>query len=243
VTRAFTQVTDRVATVPLGLDPAQFPLVQRRRPGRPFRWLWVGAHNLRKGWVEVGEAWKRGFLHRHDCELYLKTTDRQNQQTWRTGNITSDTRVLSGAELVDLYASADGFVFPSMGEGFGLTLLEAMASGLPCVTTLYGGATEYADPSVCLGVRYDSCIMSVHAEGCDPIVEPAVRADVPDLIEKMRWIMEHPDRARRMGQRARDRALTYSWDAAAQRLVEVLAGLPGVTEGEDRRWHSCRAGG
>lgn len=48
-----------------------------------------------------------------------------------------------GAELAQIYASADAFVFPSGTETFGNVLLEAMASGLPPICTDSGGVTDY----------------------------------------------------------------------------------------------------
>ena len=48
-----------------------------------------------------------------------------------------------GAELSEIYASADAFVFPSGTETFGNVLLEAMASGLPVICTDSGGITDY----------------------------------------------------------------------------------------------------
>ncbi len=52
------------------------------------------------------------------------------------------TGILRGEELIDVYNSADIFVFPSQSETFGLAPLEAMACGLPVVAPYVGGLTE-----------------------------------------------------------------------------------------------------
>jgi glycosyltransferase involved in cell wall biosynthesis len=48
--------------------------------------------------------------------------------------------------MYELYKSADCFVFPSKGEGYGLPPREAMATGLPVIMTEYGSLIERVDP-------------------------------------------------------------------------------------------------
>ena len=55
------------------------------------------------------------------------------------------TGFVKGEELAQLYADSDLFVFPSGTETFGNVLLEAMASGLPCICTDTGGVTDFAE--------------------------------------------------------------------------------------------------
>tara|TARA_Y100001973_G_C5119270_1_gene291826 strand:- start:137 stop:1009 length:873 start_codon:yes stop_codon:yes gene_type:complete len=47
------------------------------------------------------------------------------------------------ADMVSLYNSSDCFIFPSKSEGIGLPLLEAMACGIPAITTSYGSLSDY----------------------------------------------------------------------------------------------------
>lgn len=58
------------------------------------------------------------------------------------------TGILSETELLDIYRCADVFVFPSLQEGWGLVLLEAIASGLPIVTSNISPFTEFLSPEI-----------------------------------------------------------------------------------------------
>lgn len=216
-----------IKIVPLGVDTDHFVGVKRPRPKftreRPFVWLWMGHWNIRKGMREVQEAWAKSGWHRDPgLALYLKTADVDNPTCERDGNVIRDARPLSNLDLLKVFANADGFVFPTMGEGFGLTLLEAMATALPCIAPLRGGVSEFADETVCLGVKTHSYLSSVNMPGYDTHYEACVKVEVDSLIEKMRWVMEHWHQARRMGLRAWKRAKQYTWKRAGERLVEAL---------------------
>ncbi|MHC4253249.1 MAG: glycosyltransferase family protein, partial [Planctomycetota bacterium] len=120
-----------VSYCPLGVDADAFPFVERRAPSgrRRFRFLWLGAPNARKGWEVVREAW-RGYARLvaigaavPPAELYVKTsvTGRREGVPVRGAPVVFDSRRLPRAELAKLYATAHAFLFPSFGEGFGLT--------------------------------------------------------------------------------------------------------------------------
>ncbi len=255
----FRRVTDRPVYVsPLGVDVAAWPGIRREWPiDRPFRWYWTGAHNPRKGHAQVMEAWVQGgFLGRPELELYCKTTDRDSipyfftslgrtvevaNQVIRVGNVIVDNRVVPHGEMVKLAVLADAFVFPSMGEGWGLTLLEAMATGLPCVVPLHTGLTAFADEDVVVPVAFEAVRMrqvecdqfsdlgpesDLYRERKDNVVT-VYKTNVDDLGRKMRWVTDNWHRASRIGARAHERAQRFTWSAAARRLLAVLREIAG----------------
>ena len=104
-------------------------------------------------------------------------------------------------ELIALYQHADGFVFPSLYEGFGLPVLEAMRAGAPVLTTREASIPEIGGDCV----RY--------ADGRD---EAAFAAAL-----RAATILPPADRARLVAA-ARQRAAGFTWEASAEKLWYVL---------------------
>lgn len=105
--------------------------------------------------------------------------------------------------LANLYRAADVFVLPTRtGEGFGLVLLEAFASGIPVIAT-NGGAQEEV---VCEGQT-------------GLLVPPESPAALADAIVTLK---DQPELVARMGSAARTRALEMDWERTVDRLEEFL---------------------
>ena len=106
-------------------------------------------------------------------------------------------------EVPALMQQCTVFVFPSYFEGFGLVLLEAMACGLPVITT-----TATAGPDIV-------------TEGEDGwVIEPG---DLTSLVEKMTFCLEHPQIVREMGMHARRTAERFTWAAYGDRWMQILS--------------------
>jgi glycosyltransferase involved in cell wall biosynthesis len=88
------------------------------------------------------------------------------------------------SDLARHMARAQALVLPSVSEGLGRVVFEAMACGIPVIGSKVGG------------------IVDMVAEGVNGFLVPP--GDVGALSEKMSWILAHPDEARRMGQKARE---------------------------------------
>ncbi|GAB4133484.1 MAG: glycosyltransferase family 4 protein [Cyanobacteria bacterium J069] len=123
-------------------------------------------------------------------------------------------------DLATLMNAVDLFVFPSRYETSGLVLLEAMAAGLPVVTAATVGGAEIVTPEC--GVVLP-----------DPNDQPA-------LAQILQTLVADPQRRSQMGQAARRRAETQTWDVTAQQyltLFETLAPSPARHEADRHHPH------
>lgn len=131
--------------------------------------------------------------------------------------------------LVELYQMAHAFMLPSMGEGFGLTLAEAAATGLPCIYTPWGGPVDFMDRSVGYPVHFN--FKPVAAVGFKPNGERyishrswAASPDPKDVFRKMEQIYYGYEDARARGRRAAERMKrSFTWDTSAASFLEIMA--------------------
>lgn len=108
-------------------------------------------------------------------------------------------------DLAALYASCTVFCYPSLYEGFGLPVLEAMQSGAPTITSDVSSLPEVAGD----GARY-----------VDPRSVDEIRAALRDLLSS-------PNERAELSRRGRARAATFSWDQTAAETLTVLESLAG----------------
>jgi glycosyltransferase involved in cell wall biosynthesis len=107
---------------------------------------------------------------------------------------------VSDAALAELYRRCAVFCFPSLGEGFGLPVLEAMAAGAAVLTSncsslpeVGGNAVAYADP-----------------------------ARVDEIANQLESLLRDDARRSRLGEEARVRARQFSWGDFAESVLDVL---------------------
>lgn len=217
-----------------GVDTEAFPYVERSRPLSKFVYLWVGAPNPRKGFTHVGAAWDAwgasGRMPRN-VWLYCKSSGITGGEFVRDiqgTRTTVDTRNLSTEQLFGLYRDAHAFLLPSMGEGFGLTLAEAMSTGLPCVYTPWGGPRDFADESVAYPVKWEFSevqAMLVGNDGTRKVEQNSYAAypDVVDIVRRMEQIYSAYPAALAKGKRASERIRKgFTWDISAASFIDIL---------------------
>lgn len=196
---------DRITVVPLGAPP----IVEGERDERngPFVFLSAGSQSARKGTHYLLQAW-RTLAPRAGAEL------------WLTGSMKLPPSLLAGLpgtvvarntvpqqELFEHFRRADVLVFPSLSEGFGMVITEAMAHGLPVITTPNTAGRDLIN----------------HGE--NGLLVPAGDADA--LAAAMEWCLDHPDAVREMGRRARTTAAGWQWPDYRAALARVVGRVLG----------------
>lgn len=146
-------------------------------------------HRLPHKLVLVGEkGWRYDAIFRQVQQLCLE------QDVLFTG-------YLDDAVLPLVYNAAELFVFPSLYEGFGLPVLEAMACGCPVVTANVSSLPEVAaDAALCV----------------DPY-------DVVAIAQAMAAVLTQPDTRADLVRRGLRQASLFSWERAAHETLEVYA--------------------
>ncbi len=183
---------NRVRVVPYGIDLQKFhPDMQRTRStSGPLKLLFVGRINQRKGIKYLLQA--LALLPAADLELTVCGRVLDGLDLFQQAG--SRVRVrpsVSAEELVKAYHAADLFVLPSIAEGFGQVLLEALASGLPVLATTHTAAPD---------------LIQDGREGF--LVEPR-RPD--QLADRIRWALTHREDLLRMRQAAHACAEQFPW--------------------------------
>ncbi len=199
----------KVVAIPNGVDerfsPAAVNAVpaMRERLGLPERYiLFVGSLDPRKNLLGLLRAWNQ-ISARLDCPLVICGA---SSHVFRNAGIDQlpERVVLSGyvadLDLPALYAGASLFVYPSLYEGFGLPVIEAMACGTPVVCSSTTSLGEVAGTAACL-------------------VDPA---DSESIADGMLRVTEDEALRSEMRDRGLERAAQFSWDRTAREIWKEL---------------------
>ncbi|MGZ4683559.1 MAG: glycosyltransferase family 4 protein [Acidimicrobiales bacterium] len=198
----------RLRLVPWGVDAERATAadVERVRAtyrlGHPYV-LWTGTVEPRKNLPTLLEAFRA--LDRHGIELVLVGPKGWNEDLGaHLGTAAGRVRVLGFVPTDDLralYAGAEVFCLPSLREGFGMPLLEAMAQGAPAITSTGTATAEVGGDAAML---------------VDPL-------DARALLEAMTAVLDDPAEQERRRHASLERAAGYSWDRTAAELEAAFA--------------------
>lgn len=218
-----------------------------REPARVFTFLSLFRWQLRKGWDVLVDAFASEFRGVDDVRLVIKTdpfdraqplvphrqlADRLTDLRRRLGDrlppISLDVRELSSEAVVELYRSADAFVLPSRGEGWGLGTFEALALGLPTIGTRWGGSLDYLTDRGSYLIDARTVPVSPQAAAEWPLFTGGhwAEPDLDHLRSLMRTVYENPDQARAKSLVAsREIHREYAADQTVRRLETLVQAL------------------
>jgi glycosyltransferase involved in cell wall biosynthesis len=193
--------------IPNGVDLTRFqptPSIPQE-PEKTFRILCVARLVERKGIGDLISAadsicqqrpnFKLIFVGRGDYEAELKATvDRMGLQQW----VEFKGAVLHHS-MPEIYSQADLFILPSLNEGMSNAVLEAMAAGLPIITTYTGGTAEL-----------------LRGNG---IIIPKQSSDA--IAKAILELWDDDDLRRTMGQRSRKIAETLTWERVTDEYLSL----------------------
>lgn len=203
----------KIYRIPYGVNSKRFDYQKKKIPTKPMKMLYVGQVNHRKGIHHLFHVMER-FSEDDICvklagsidkssELYAQYACKKNIEF--CGFVTPD-------RLAKLYKESDVFVFPTIGEGFGLVVLEALSCGVPVIITNLAGGNDAITTGV-NGIEYD-----------------ALNED--ELEKAIRWFLDHPEKLPEMSEAARRTAEQYTWERYYEQVSEAVNDIVGRKENE-----------
>jgi len=196
----------RICFVPNGTEERFFMNRKYGQTTKPAL-LYVGSWLDRKGIHYLVEAFQ--ILARKNPGIRLTVagclSSEDNVKSFLSPEVRDQVRVLpfvKRAEMPSVYADHDIFVFPSLVEGMPLTLLEAMASAMPVVTTNTSGMADVVE------------------DGVNGLLVPA--ADAGRLADAIERLCDSVALREDVGRQAQETMRRYTWERVVEKLEAVL---------------------
>ena len=211
-----------------------------RVAARSFKFLHVSSCFPRKGVDILLEAFESSFTIDDDVSLIIKTFQNPHNDILeklqnalarnpRFPHVIPIFADLSEGELKALYQQCDVMVCPSFAEGYGVPLAEAFLSGIPVITTAWGGQTDFCNPGNSWLVDYKF----ERAETHFGLWSSAwAKVDTRSLSEALlSAFATSPEQRTLMAARGRSQLLDdHKWADVVERLSSAAATLPGLND-------------
>jgi GT2 family glycosyltransferase/glycosyltransferase involved in cell wall biosynthesis len=224
-----------IYVMPLGVNPAYFnPHLKRYPVNGVFTFLSAFEWGERKAPELLLRAFNDEFSSDEQAVLVCKAYNQDAmvnipREVGQLGLreeggrvVFSINEMIPAHQLGALYRSADCFVLPSRGEGWGLPLLEAMACGLPVIATAYGAQTDFINDAIAYPLSIEGM---VKAEAKCPYYQGFRWAN--PSYEHLRGLLRHVygnrEEARLKGARASAEVLgRWTWRHSAEKIIGRL---------------------
>jgi len=202
--------SERLVVIPPPLDLDEFPQAEFREP--KFRISFVGLLEPWKGFHYLIEAFQRMQLPDSELVLWGGSGSRPVAKYLRESSAKNPAIIINPVEVRsygygNVYGKSSVLVHPSLCDGFGYVVVEAMASGIPVITTLNTGAAQY----VLDGVN-------------GYIVDPTDRTMLSD---RLLHLAKNPALVKQMGAAARKAVQGMTLDSVRKHYMEQFSVVRG----------------
>ena len=206
-----------------------------------FKFLSIMGWSERKGVKLLMEAYLREFSSKDNVVLYIKGGWHDQNKALRemlmikrkvnkkdSPMIYLDFHIYPDEMLPRLYKTANAFVLPSRGEGWGLNYTEAMSMELPTIGTYATSMLDFMNSNNSFPVICDEPKKEPDCDWVTPdyIGRKFANPSLKDLRDEMRRVFNHPNMAKLIGWEARiDMKEKFSWELAAENWIKRLETL------------------
>ena len=214
---------DQIFVIPYGADTSRFRTRDRTALEGPLRILFVGQISWFKGLHQLLDVFEALPI---DATLTVIGSVHQEWKPYFEGRFSSMSRPVNylrtvpNLEMMKHFDEADVLAFPSLVGGIGLAVYEAMASGLPVVTS---------DGDV------------VIRDGVDGLVAPA--GDNDAWIHALVRLHDEPELRSRLGDRAAERIRDFTWSSYRRGVREAYQSIDGHSGAAAKPAEPPRSGG
>jgi len=227
----YETIKAKVRVVPHGVDTSIF--YPKDKPEKRIFFMNKGFRNMQdRGGVQYGlRAYFEEFTDKDDVEMLLKINPAYGidkvqalidqiaprKQGLPLLNLNMDNMPYD--KLVDLYNKCNVFVSPTRAEAYNLPCIEAMACGLPVITTDFGGQTDFCnkDNGWIVGGKLVEVKHELMYEGTKWLTP-----NVADLRKAMREAYENRELVTEKSKKALNTARSNGWDRSAQLIVDLI---------------------
>ncbi len=197
---------EQIYIIPYGVEFDKFPYCCRKNSNGRLHLIYVGQITFRKGLHHLLRIISTEFKKTCDLSIigFYNKSNELYQEYKNRGNI-KFVGFVNHMNLVDYYHSSDLFVFPTLGEGFGLVILEAMSSGLPCLVSDLAGGDDAVD------------------NGKNGFVFKA--GDDKDFSSKLQWFVDNRERLAEMSKYSSSHVRKYTWDIYYKNIQQTIRNI------------------
>ncbi|MEK6881581.1 MAG: glycosyltransferase, partial [Nanoarchaeota archaeon] len=233
------EILNKIRIVPHGVNTDIFKPSDKQKENDDFIFVankgWKGGWNDRGGLQYVFKAFKEEFNKSEKVKCLIKLNNAYNPPFWdwrqelkklninqEGADILVNIDPLPYKGLLEIYNAGDCFICPSRSESFGLIMAEAMACGLPVITTNYGGQTDFVnkDNGWLIGGKLEPSNDDIIYEGINWLTP-----DIEELKKTMRYCFDHREEVKSKGQKALEKIKEFTWEESAKKAYQYLQEL------------------